>query len=457
MIKNDNLFRMVLFTYLEWFLNQILLRVINSTLGKGFSNEEAELMRINAIGFGDNFNLDNHKDIKNLLHNDIWDIIADLYGEENIYLPDYYVQIALRFPQLNDDLKYLPWHIDNVTREGIKGFGFIVGVFLNEVNQENGGNFTVFPGGHIVLQEHFKKHGTDTLYRSISGKIILPEILFAPQYQLQVKQGDIVICHHQLPHRAAPNISPNIRVAVFFRIYHKQLPFEHFAGCALRDAVLQNIWYMGWKGLHHLLDNDQTGIACDCETKLHAGKEHFLDFDQYIQGSYCDSNFEGWTARRKFICEAIDHEGTILDIGCANGFLLYCLRKWCSHKLVPYGIDSEPIDSVEDLFPIQYQHEHFQQVALEEFLVTEVTSFPKKFDFIYWNVWDNCSLEQEKHWIIKLLRYVKPSGRLILGFYDSSKSHEPKIAKVKELGLNFTTLKSSISDHTVICINGNLQ
>jgi hypothetical protein len=49
-----------------------------------------------------------------------------------------------------------------------------------------------------------------------------------------------------------------------------------------------------------------------------------------------------WRAERKPILQAIDGDGDLLDIGCANGFLLESLRAWALERniaLIPYGVD----------------------------------------------------------------------------------------------------------------------
>ncbi|CAF1160606.1 unnamed protein product [Didymodactylos carnosus] len=125
----------------------LAVRAINFELGKGISKEDIEKMRINAISFGAE-QLRRSKTITNLLHNTcVIKLVEQLYGSENIHLPEYYVQIALRFPQDvdNDTVSYLPWHLDNVQPGGMKGFGLTVGIFLNDTPKPNSGNFTVFP------------------------------------------------------------------------------------------------------------------------------------------------------------------------------------------------------------------------------------------------------------------------------------------------------------------------
>jgi len=152
----------------------------------------------------------------------------------------------------NDTISYLPWHLDNIKEGGVKSFGLIVGVFLNDTPKPDSGNFTVFPGAHTVLEKHFQNIAYSTsLYRHKRGRIILPKVEIGDQYQILANAGDIVVCHHQLPHRAAPNLSPNIRMAVFFRIYHKNLPFEHPVDCKLRHFAMTNLWAIGWTGMKH--------------------------------------------------------------------------------------------------------------------------------------------------------------------------------------------------------------
>jgi hypothetical protein len=51
---------------------------------------------------------------------------------------------------------------------------------------------------------------------------------------------------------------------------------------------------------------------------------------------------EDWERSRSHIAEAIDRDGTFLDVGCANGYLLECLQRWTPFALEPYGLDISP-------------------------------------------------------------------------------------------------------------------
>jgi SAM-dependent methyltransferase len=49
-----------------------------------------------------------------------------------------------------------------------------------------------------------------------------------------------------------------------------------------------------------------------------------------------------WEYARSHLASAIDRDGTFLDVGCANGYLIECLPKWTSFEVGPYGLDIAP-------------------------------------------------------------------------------------------------------------------
>ena len=53
----------------------------------------------------------------------------------------------------------------------------------------------------------------------------------------------------------------------------------------------------------------------------------------------------GWTYARSLICDAVERDGSFLDIGCANGFLMECMKKWAAERgrrIEPHGLDISP-------------------------------------------------------------------------------------------------------------------
>jgi len=60
------------------------------------------------------------------------------------------------------------------------------------------------------------------------------------------------------------------------------------------------------------------------------------------EGSGKSGSVEDWDYARSQIAHAIDRDGSFLDIGCANGYLLECLPRWTPHRLDRYGLDIAP-------------------------------------------------------------------------------------------------------------------
>ncbi len=47
-----------------------------------------------------------------------------------------------------------------------------------------------------------------------------------------------------------------------------------------------------------------------------------------------------WTYARSLVCDAIERDGTFLDVGCANGYLMESIERWSAergHRIEPYG------------------------------------------------------------------------------------------------------------------------
>ena len=51
---------------------------------------------------------------------------------------------------------------------------------------------------------------------------------------------------------------------------------------------------------------------------------------------------EDWERSRSHVADAIDRDGTFLDVGCANGYLMECLPRWTSFAVESYGLDISP-------------------------------------------------------------------------------------------------------------------
>jgi len=155
-------------------------------------------------------------------------------------------QLALRFPgdacvgktaQSNEaHFKNIAshWHIDGCANGFIKGvtdhygevrnFDVLVGVCLSETKSENSGELVCWPGSHdrlsawLAVDDNMKKlkekgnvhlptgEGTPSVFEGLAPVSCL------------AKPGDVYVANYMVAHAIAPNASPHIRYAVYFRV-----------------------------------------------------------------------------------------------------------------------------------------------------------------------------------------------------------------------------------------------
>lgn len=175
---------------------------------------------------------------------DLRPTLQNLMGQPNV-APAQSGQLALRFPREPGAPVRPPHaHIDGVhtptngvPQGTIASFSALAGVFLTDVDRQNAGNFTVWPGSHLKMQDYFRAHGTDFITQE--GRT--PPIDQGEPLQLQVRAGDAVLAHYQLLHGAAGNWAPRPRFAVFFRVKHP----DHEAH---KMECLRDLW-REWPGV----------------------------------------------------------------------------------------------------------------------------------------------------------------------------------------------------------------
>jgi len=164
---------------------------------------------------------------------------------------------------------------------------------------------------------------------------------------------------------------------------------------------------------------------------------------KYLVGSHVAGfDFDLWVKRRAFIADLINKSGSILDIGCANGFLLRSLQEWSKYKLTPYGIDVEikfP-NQIKELFPTNYSN--FIQLDIRNINNISSFSLPDKYDFVYWHVWDEWDLssDEQQDIVAQAGEHVASGGRFILGFYSSREQNMERIENLENAGFKFTGL-----------------
>jgi hypothetical protein len=155
-----------------------------------------------------------------------------------------------------------------------------------------------------------------------------------------------------------------------------------------------------------------------------------------IEGSHVHgATYQNWYDQRHFISRAIHRSGTLLYIGCANGFLLRCLLEWLPHKLIPYGIEplEESVQVAKEL--LEPFEANMIQAAAEQLPHLSKGRLPGSFDFIQWSFWRNWDYTQPHNWqtFQNVWNAVKPQGRLMLCFYDGELAEmDTRISKLQE-------------------------
>jgi len=155
---------------------------------------------------------------------------------------------------------------------------------------------------------------------------------------------------------------------------------------------------------------------------------------------FSGTTFQEWKKERFFTAAAINANGKILDIGCANGFFLRCLQEWSDYDLEPYGIDLNPelIEEAKKLFRLE--EGNFKVCALHELANLFKKGFPCQYNFVYWSVWDDWLFEHQAEFDIldTLLAAVICGGRLILSFYRPEGKWKEKIKILEDRGFKFS-------------------
>lgn len=153
-------------------------------------------------------------------------------------------QIALRFPSFPGPGPVSPAvpHIDGISVPGngvppgtLAHFTALAAVFLSPVAVADRGNFTVWPGSHRVIQEYFRAHGPTGMVDRF------PDLDLGGGQAICAQPGDALLAHYALAHGIAPNLGPDVRYAVFFRLRHQA--HESFGTRPLTDLWLE------WAGL----------------------------------------------------------------------------------------------------------------------------------------------------------------------------------------------------------------
>lgn len=144
-----------------------------------------------------------------------------------------------------------------------------------------------------------------------------------------------------------------------------------------------------------------------------------------------------WVASRRIVADAIDRDGTFLDCGCANGYLMECVQRWAAVNGVhvePYGVDIVPefVDLARSRLP----------GWADRFWVANVLTWapPRRFDVVRVGL-DYVPRRRRRDLVAHLLAdVVTRGGRLIVGPHTEEVTRPGLVAELASWGHRVTAM-----------------
>ncbi len=167
-------------------------------------------------------------------------------------------------------------------------------------------------------------------------------------------------------------------------------------------------------------------------------------------GLHTPHSARDWEVLRRPIADCLTSSGTLLDIGCANGYLLECILRWTQERglrIIPYGLDfSQKLVALARQRLAQYAEHIYVGNAWN-------WSPPCTFDYV------NTTLyyipdELGEAFVHRLLAlYVQPGGRLLVAEYAGRSTSAPEISidqKLRQWGFSAEMVRASHLEQDVL-------
>jgi SAM-dependent methyltransferase len=172
--------------------------------------------------------------------------------------------------------------------------------------------------------------------------------------------------------------------------------------------------------------------------------QYFADSRRLLETAYLaaptaegGSGFGGdpdeWREARSVLCDAVDRDGSVLDVGCANGLLMASLAVWCSERgrhIEPYGVDLSPA-------LVELARRRLPEWADRIWVGNALTWVPpggRRFDVVH-TLLDLVPARRHGDLVAHLLEVaVAPGGRLVVSDYGAADPGEEPEAVLARLG-----------------------
>jgi SAM-dependent methyltransferase len=135
-----------------------------------------------------------------------------------------------------------------------------------------------------------------------------------------------------------------------------------------------------------------------------------------------------WRAAREPITDAIERDGSFLDLGCANGLLMESVQRWCAERGIavePYGVDIAPglVARARERLP------HWADRIWLADAATWVHPQGLRFDYVH-VLLDVVPRDDRAELVAHVLRSaVRSRGRLLVSHYARSTAHDRSAAQ----------------------------
>jgi trans-aconitate methyltransferase len=176
-----------------------------------------------------------------------------------------------------------------------------------------------------------------------------------------------------------------------------------------------------------------------CERVSNALASSYLAEDDPRWQSGYDGDAAAWREARELVLDAVGHDGSFLDVGCANGHLMECLAEWGEERrlhLTMHGLELDPdlANAARRRLARWADHIHAGNV-LEWQPPTLFTYVRTGLEYVP---------PHRRAGLVRRLLFevVEPGGRLIVGPVKSPEL-EDVLATIREAGVGHAVVSSA--------------